>query len=101
MLETIPDLVNGSFEFVAGLLGILNVRRVLKDKKIVGVSLWMSGFITLWGFWNLFYYPYLGQWASFVGGILLVVTNTTWVSLGLYYNLVFQKRECVKNVPTT
>lgn len=34
---------------------------------------------TVWGVWNLAYYPALGQWLSFVGGVVLVAGNLAWV----------------------
>lgn len=42
-------------------------------------------FFWSWGIWNLFFYPSLGQWYSFVGGIALVAGNTVWVALALRY----------------
>jgi hypothetical protein len=36
-------------------------------------------FFSSWGYWNLFFYPALDQWLSFVGGLLLVVANTFWL----------------------
>ena len=82
---TIPDLINGSFEAFGGVLLCMNIVRILKDKKVSGVSLVPVSFFTLWGCWNLFYYPHLNQWASFMGGILVVLANTTWVLLAIYY----------------
>jgi len=81
----IPDLINGNFEFIAGILLWLNVFRVYRDKQIQGIHIFPTAFFALWGFWNLFYYPHLGQWLSFVGGIMVVVPNTIWVSLAVYY----------------
>lgn len=79
----IPDLINGTFELTGGVVCWLNVRSLLKDKKIEGVDWRVSGFFSAWGVWNLFYYPSLSQWAIFAGGLLLVIANTTWVVLAL------------------
>ena len=57
----IADYINGSFEVLAGLFVLLNVRRILRDKTVRGVSILPTAFFTLWGFWNMYYYPYLGQ----------------------------------------
>lgn len=82
----LPDLVNGGFELLAGFM-ILNHCRVLyRDKKVRGVSILSTIFFALWGFWNLFYYPHLDQWASFVGGLLIVSANTSWIGLMIYYH---------------
>lgn len=82
---TWPDLVNGSFELCAGLFCLLNVRNLLRDRSVRGVSVPASAFFAVWGYWNLFYYPHLGQWASLAGGIVVTVVNTTWVALALWF----------------
>lgn len=79
------DLINGFFECFAGLFLIFNVMRVYKDKRLQGVSMISMAFFLSWGFWNLYYYPSLGQWASFWGGILVVAVNSVWVGMALYY----------------
>lgn len=79
------DLINGEFEASAGILIWLNVYRIWKDKEVKGVSLAAQALFTLWGWWNLYYYPSLSQWASFWGGVLVVVGNTAWMSLALRY----------------
>jgi chromosome segregation ATPase len=42
---------------------------------------------TMWGVWNLWYYPSLEQTWSYYGAIGIVSANTVWVLLALYYNL--------------
>jgi hypothetical protein len=81
----IPDLINGSFELLAGFFLLNNGFQVIKDKSVAGVSIISVMFFTLWGFWNLFYYPHLNQMISFFGGLLIVVANTFWVVLLLKY----------------
>ena len=80
-----PDHVNGGFELVGGLLTWLSVRRLVIDKQVKGISWWPILFFTAWGLWNLFYYPYLLQWWSFIGGLFIVVANTVWLVLLVYY----------------
>ena len=80
-----PDIVNGTFEFVGGILCWANACRLYRDKVIKGVMWQVTGFFTAWGFWNLLYYPALGQWVSFAGGVFLVVGNAAWVVLALKY----------------
>lgn len=79
------DLVNGLFEIVGGLTQVLNIRQLMRDKQVKGVSWPVTGFFTAWGLWNLLYYPHLEQWFSFFGGILLVLTNSIWLALLMYY----------------
>lgn len=80
-----PDAVNGLFELFAGFF-VLNHCRVLHiDKMVRGASVISTIFFFTWGLWNLFYYPHLDQWASFAGGILIVMANCLWVSMMIYY----------------
>jgi hypothetical protein len=81
----LPDLINGLFEGSGGFLLANNVRLLLKHKAVKGVSIVTTAIFSCWGFWNLFYYPHLKQWLSFSGGILVVIANTTWVVLAIYY----------------
>ena len=82
---SIPDIINGSIEAVASLFLWLNVAKIYKDKAYSGVSLASVVFFTAWGYWNLYFYPSLGQWSSFAGGIAVVIANTVWVSLMFKY----------------
>lgn len=81
----IPDLINALFEVVSGSLVWLNVRAILRDKTIRGVSVAPITCFVLWGFWNLYYYPHLDQWFSFVGGLSVATANTAWLVLIIYY----------------
>jgi len=45
-----------------------------------------TGFFTSWGFWNLIFYPAVGQWLSFLGGAVLVTMNAIWFGQLLYYS---------------
>lgn len=86
MLTPIPDLINGSFELVGGCMGWLNVRALARDKTVRGVRILPSVLFASWGFWNLYYYPSLHQWASFTGGLAIGLANTVWVYLAIKYS---------------
>lgn len=79
------DLVNGSFEAFGGFVIILSFLKLLKEKKVRGVSWIHISYFTLWGFWNLAYYPHLGQWTSFAGGVFVVLMNCAWLGLMIHY----------------
>ena len=79
------DMVNALFE-VGGALFTLNHCRVLHiDKRVGGVSVISIIFFTLWGLWNIFWYPHLNQWWSFWGGLLILGSNLLWIAMLLYY----------------
>ena len=80
-----PDLINGTFETLGGFAVLGHIRALLRDKQVKGVSWPVVVFFCLWGYWNLFYYPHLGQWYSFLGGMWLALTNTVWVAVMVYY----------------
>ncbi len=79
------DLINSMFELGAGIMILNNCRVTIRDKEVKGVSILSVAFFTLWGFWNLYYYPSLNQHLSFVAGILIVTANVWWVYLLMKY----------------
>lgn len=79
------DLVNGSFEGIGALVLLLNIRRLLRDKMVRGVHWAPVAFWTLWGYWNVFYYPSLGQSFSFVAGLAVAAVNTVQLALLVKY----------------
>ena len=72
-----PDQVNASFELLGTVFAGLNVRAVYQSKGYAGVSLWSTLFFLVWGGWTLFYYPHLGQWASFAAASVRFCMNAT------------------------
>ena len=64
---TWPDLINGTFEASGSLFILRSIFLLHKQKLVRGVSLIHVAFFMAWGWWNLYYYPHLGQWLSFWG----------------------------------
>lgn len=91
------DAINGVYEFLGGFFILMHCIRLLRDKKVRGVSITATAFFTSWGIWNLYYYPYLGQWASFIGGCNIVCMNLLWIGLMLYYIFLERKEPCIKD----
>lgn len=92
-----PNLVNGAFELAGACALAMNVRQLLRDQELKGVHWGPTVFFTAWGLWNLLYYPHLGQWASFCGGLAIVAVNLVWLWLiawfgGLQYRWYRLKR---------
>jgi hypothetical protein len=65
------DVVNGCFEIGSALFCIINIVKIIKDKKLMGISWIPTFFYSIWGMWNLYYYPSLGQMFSFIGGLAI------------------------------
>ncbi len=86
------DMINGTLEFAGGLFILLSVVKLHRDKIVRGVSLVHASFFSVWGYWNLFYYPHLDQWMSFAGGVFIVATNTVWIIQLLYWTDVERRQ---------
>lgn len=79
------DMTNAAFEVMGGILVLNHCRVVWKDKDVKGVSILSTALFTLWGMWNIYFYPSLGQWWSFWGGLVIFWANVLWVYLMLRY----------------
>ena len=80
-----PDMVNGFFELIGSVFVWINVYKIYQDKEVKGIYWPLSIFFGAWGFWNLYYYPFLDQWVSFYAGIVMAFGNVAWVWLAYYY----------------
>jgi len=85
-----PDIFNALFELGGSFVLSLNVIRLYQHKVVKGVHYAPTAFFATWGAWNLYYYPYLEQWYSFMAGILLVTVNIIWLGQVYYY---YRKRK--------
>lgn len=83
------DPVNAFFEFASSFFLLISVFKVHREKRVAGISYIHVGFFALWGVWNLFYYPYLGQSYSFYAGIFLVIVNVTYFGQLVYYDKLY------------
>jgi len=80
-----PDICNGLFELIGSVFMWKNVAQLHKDKQIRG-SYWPAWvFFALWGIWNLWYYPSLNQWMSFLGCTSLASGNVVWCLMAWKY----------------
>lgn len=86
------DQINAFFEAGGGLFILNHCRALHRTKQPEGVSVISVAFFQLWGLFNLFYYPHLHQPASFVGGAFMVVCNTVWICMLVYYRMQQRQR---------
>lgn len=84
--QSVFDLVNGVYESCGGFFVALSVAKLHKEKLVRGVSWYGIAFFSSWGIWNLFFYPHLGQWMSFGGGVALCAVNCVWLGQVIFYN---------------
>lgn len=75
------DVVNAAFECLGGFAVLLSIVKTLKDKQVRGVHWGTVVFFTTWGYWNLYYYPSLGQTISGYGALGVALMNTMWIGV--------------------
>jgi hypothetical protein len=80
-----PDQINALFEAGGTIAVGLSIRQVLIDRDVQGVSIWQVLFFLGWGFWNLYFYPSVGQPWSFWAGVALAIANTIYVGCLVYF----------------
>lgn len=69
-----------------GLVAVLfNIAAIQRDRQVRGVSVFTVLFFTVWGFWNVYYYPHLNQIYSGMIAGCLAVGNLVYFSLILKY----------------
>lgn len=81
-----PDMVNAGFEAGAGLAVLAHCARLYVDKEARGLSIPAVLFFAVWGGWNIFYYPHLGQFWSLAGGIFVTLANLIYLALLVTYS---------------
>jgi len=86
MLSSWQDAMNAGFEFGAGLAVLHHCWRLHQDKEVRGLSIPAVVFFTLWGGWNIYYYPHLDQTYSFAGGIFVTLANVAYVVMLITYS---------------
>lgn len=101
MTINLPDMINAVFEFSAAFFTCLNIRQLWRDKEIKGFSPAAVIFFSAWGFYNCFFYPHLGQWWSFAGGIAITCVNCIYMGLIWYYLRRQKKSQHAQNLLQT
>jgi len=82
------DRINATLEYFGVLFAAWNCFILVRDSgQVMGVSIASTVFFTVWGVWNLWYYPHLGQTASGIAAIGLVIANGVWLSLYVLYGM--------------
>ena len=79
------DAINGTYEVLGAPFITLSIIKLYREKIVRGVN-WMAvAFFASWGYWNLYYYFQLHQYCSWLGGMAIVVANTIWLIMMIYY----------------
>lgn len=85
------DTVNALWELAATGFVLLNVARTHKAGGTAGVSRWNQLYFTLWGVWNLVFYPFNDHWMSAAAGACVAAANALWLAQCLFWD---RKEKC-------
>jgi hypothetical protein len=80
-----PDTINALFEGFGALFLFADCHKLQLHKELRGVYWPGRVFWALWGLWNVFYYPAIGQPLSFAMGVSVLAANVLWCALAIRY----------------
>jgi len=63
----------------------MNVVKLYKDKKVLGICIAPAVFMAVWGLYGLFFYSFLDTPWSFYCCIPIAIVNCVFVSQMIYY----------------
>jgi hypothetical protein len=79
------DVITSLFQFGAVVFLLDNIRAIIRDKDLKGVSILMIVFFTVWGYWGIFMFYVLQQPLSMWTNIGIAVAYTIWFLLAVFY----------------
>jgi hypothetical protein len=79
------DAVNAVFEFSGSIAVWLNVRAIYRDRGYAGGRIYVNVFFFSWSWWNLYYYPHLGQMLSAIGTMSIGFANMAYLIMMLHF----------------
>lgn len=85
------DAVTGGFAFLLGFMILSNCVTMYRDKMVRGVNWFASAFVSVYSFWNVYYFAQLGQWFPSLCGVVTAAANALWISMMLHY--IWRERE--------
>ena len=87
------DVINAVLN-IGGVIAIsTSIYRVLRDKMVRGVHWGMLLFFISWSSWNLVLYSHVGLWYSVLAGIIMVITEATYLFLLIFYSYKQQEED--------
>ena len=80
------DFINSALVVLSCLFVIPTLVCTYRHKKVVGVHWITPLFFTVYGFWNIAYFWYLGQMFSVGASGAMLVCNIAWLIMVLKYS---------------
>lgn len=85
------DFVNALFEIAAVGATIINIRQILKDKCIHGVTVIAQIFYFAWSLWNVYFYYSYSTMFSYWVSVIFCLMNIIWLVLVFYFKFCKNK----------
>lgn len=84
------DFTSAAFTVGAALFLLLNIRQMLVDRSLKGVSVYTIAYFTAWGYWGIFlFYAMPNMVLTFVASVILAIAYSVWLGLAIYYKRKF------------
>jgi hypothetical protein len=80
------DQINAGFEMAGAISRTFDCVQLYRAKRFVGGSLFTAFFFLMWGFFNIVFYPSLGQTYSYLAALALTTMNALWLVMAMYFN---------------
>ncbi len=94
------DVINSAFELAGAFVVLLNVRQIRIDREVKGTDWRVVAFFSIWGCWNISFYPTVNAPLSAYAAIGLVTVNNLWlIHLAYYSGYLWQVAE--SDLPAT
>ena len=79
------DQINACLELAGAIFLVPTLIEAYNKKRIVGVHYITPIFFSLWGLWNIFYYPSLNQYWSASAACIMLSVNIIWLVMVFRY----------------
>lgn len=79
------DWTMAAFELGAAFFQLFNIKALRRDKSLRGVSTLPTIFFTIWGCYNVYFYPATGNPITGIAAVLILIVNIYWLLLAYKY----------------
>jgi hypothetical protein len=81
----LADSITATFETGTAIIAWMNVRQIVRDKRVTGFWWPSIVFNNMWGVWAFIFYSSLGMWLAVTMLSVKLVGQFSWIGLILYY----------------
>lgn len=95
-MKTVDD-ITGMFQFGASIFILMNIRSLIKSKRMLGISIFTIIFYNIWDLWGIYMFYRIGNTVSMWTAIVISCVYVTWSLLVFYYNFIHRKEHSHEN----